>query len=75
MLEIYSKAWLQQEESTDEDYLKKCSDIEKIAIEMMEQLEESIEYTMDAENACIEAKEMAGERNEKKSKECLKAGR
>jgi hypothetical protein len=42
---------------------------------MMEQLEERIEYTMDAENACIEAKETAGERNEKKSKECLKAGR
>ena len=60
------------EESTDKDYLKKCSEIEKIAAEMIEELEENVKYTMDAENACIEAKDMAEKGDEKKTEECLK---
>jgi hypothetical protein len=60
------------EESTDKDYLKKSSEVEKIAAEMIEELEQNIKYTMDAENACMEAEDMAEKGNEKKTEECLK---
>jgi hypothetical protein len=60
------------EESTDEDYLKKRREIEKIAAEMTEELEDSVQYTLDAENACIKAKDLAEKGDEKKTEECLK---
>ncbi len=60
------------EESTDKDYLKKCSEVEKIPAEMIEELGQNVKYTMDAENACIEAEDMAENGNEKKTEECLK---
>ena len=62
---------MMQEGSTDEGYLKKCREAEEIAAEMIEEFEESVDYIMDAEKACIEAKEMAEKGDEKKTKECL----
>jgi len=60
------------EESTDKDYLKKCSEVEKIAAEMIEELENKVKYTMDAENACLEAEDMAEKGNKTRTEECLK---
>jgi hypothetical protein len=52
------------EESTDKGYLKKCSEAEKIAAEMIKELEQNVKYTVDIENACMEAEDMAEKGNE-----------
>jgi DNA repair exonuclease SbcCD ATPase subunit len=60
------------EQSTDKDYLKKRSEIEKIAAEMIKELENSVKYTMDSGNACTKARDLAVKGDMKKTEECLK---
>jgi len=60
------------EAATNEDYIKKCADVEKIAGEMEEDMMEMVDYISYAKAACNDATKAVTERDGKKASDCLK---